>query len=208
MKLISMDLDLPSGKISQVRLKLGDQNSVKIDGETHELKTPSGQQSGLKLKIDATLTEGISYSVLLDFDAARSVVKAGNSGNFNLKPVIRVITAAVDSAIKGNVNPATAFPAVFAIIGEDTLGTSFANENGNFMILGLDAGTYNVSFAPQSEYAEKTIENVEVAIGNVTDFFIINYLLFYPGIYCQGIFLQSHSPYYSRLFICCIQLQC
>lgn len=169
MKLISMDLDLPSGKISQVRLKLGDQNSVKIDGETHELKTPSGQQSGLKLKIDATLTEGISYSVLLDFDAARSVVKAGNSGNFNLKPVIRVITAAVDGAIKGNVNPAAASPAVFAIIGEDTLGTSFANENGNFMILGLDAVTYNVSFAPQSEYAEKTIENVEVAIGNVTD---------------------------------------
>ena len=165
----SMDLDLPSGKISQVRLKLGDQNSVKIDGETHELKTPSGQQSGLKLKIDATLTEGISYSVLLDFDAARSVVKAGNSGNFNLKPVIRVITAAVDGAIKGNVNPAAASPAVFAIIGEDTLGTSFANENGNFMILGLDAVTYNVSFAPQSEYAEKTIENVEVAIGNVTD---------------------------------------
>lgn len=161
--------DLPSGKISQIRLKLGDQNSIKIDGETHDLKTPSGQQSGLKLKINATLIEGISYSVLLDFDAARSVVKAGNSGKFNLKPVIRVITEAVDGAIKGIVSPADASPAVYAIIGEDTLGTSFANEAGEFMILGLDAGAYNVSFMPKSEYVEKTIENVEVVIGNVTD---------------------------------------
>jgi hypothetical protein len=32
--------------------------------------------------------------ILLDFDVARSVVKAGNSGNYNLHPVINVSTEA------------------------------------------------------------------------------------------------------------------
>jgi hypothetical protein len=36
----------------------------------------------LKLKINQTLVAGAM--ILLDFDVARSVVKAGNSGNYNL----------------------------------------------------------------------------------------------------------------------------
>ena len=77
------DTEIPSGDITQIRLVLGDNNTVVIDGQENELSTPSAQQSGLKINLNETLLDGITYSVLLDFDAARSVVKAGNSGKYN-----------------------------------------------------------------------------------------------------------------------------
>ena len=63
------------------------------------LTTPSAQHSGLKLNVHAELTEGITYKILLDFDAARSIVKTG-SGAYNLKPVIRTITEATSGLSK------------------------------------------------------------------------------------------------------------
>src|SRR5690606_21781070 len=35
-------IELPPGKISQIRLKLGSENSLVVGGKTHELKTPGG----------------------------------------------------------------------------------------------------------------------------------------------------------------------
>ena len=86
-------VELPAGNISQLRLKLGSENSLKIDDETHPLSTPSGQQSGLKIQIHENLVEGITYKILLDFDVARSIVTKGNT-SYSLKPVIRSITQA------------------------------------------------------------------------------------------------------------------
>ncbi|MEE9461172.1 MAG: DUF4382 domain-containing protein, partial [Bacteroidales bacterium] len=40
--------EIPAGYLSQIRLVLGEENTVKKrDGMTHNLKTPSAQQSGL-----------------------------------------------------------------------------------------------------------------------------------------------------------------
>ncbi len=50
--------EVPSGKISQIRLILGPNNSVVENGITHSLKTPSAQQSGLKLNVNYTLQPG------------------------------------------------------------------------------------------------------------------------------------------------------
>ena len=56
------------------------------------LTTPSAQQSGLKLNAKPfDVAEGQTVELVLDFDAARSVVRAGNSGKYLLKPVITVI---------------------------------------------------------------------------------------------------------------------
>ena len=161
--------ELPAGKISQIRVILGDNNSIKVDEETISLKTPSAQQSGLKIKVNTELSEGITYTILLDFDAARSIVKAGASGKYILKPVIRGITEATAGAITGTVSNPAASPAVYAIVDTDTLGTSFANETGKFMIKGLPAGTYLVSFEPAEGFVMEDVEGVEVTVGNITD---------------------------------------
>ena len=166
-------IEIPAGRISQVRLKLGQGNSLVIDGETFALATPGGLQSGLKLQVHQVLAEGITYKILIDFDVARSIVRTGN-GSYILKPVLRTITEAQDGAIMGRVNPAASTPAVYAIIGEDTVGTSYADEAGKFLIRGLDAGNYTVAFAPNSEYIEATKENVSVEVGSVTDIGVVD----------------------------------
>jgi hypothetical protein len=161
-------IELPPGRVSQIRLILGNNNTLKVDGETFALTTPSAQQSGLKINVQADLVGGITYTILLDFDAARSIVKTG-SGNYILKPVIRAIAEATTGAIVGEVSIAASTPAVFAIIGLDTLGSSFADETGRFMIKGLSEGSYTVSFSPAEGYTIDDINNVIVTVGNVTN---------------------------------------
>jgi len=165
-------LELPPGRISQIRLVLGDNNTIQVDGETFDLSTPSAQQSGLKLNLHANLQEGITYRVLLDFDVARSIVNTGN-GSYSLKPVIRAISEATSGAIKGSVSVAESSPAVYAIMSPDTLGTTFADSTGAFLIKGLPAGTYTVSFGPASGYVIADQTGVIVTIGNVTDLGVV-----------------------------------
>lgn len=161
-------INLPAGRLSQIRLILGDENSVKIDGETYELKTPSGQQSGLKLNIQSDIEVGLTYRILLDFDAARSVVKRGN-GSYNLKPVIRSIVAAQSGAIKGTVTPVESLPAVFAIQGTDTVATAYTDATGGFVLGGLPSGSYKVSFDAKEGFTDVVKQNVSVTIGSVTN---------------------------------------
>lgn len=165
--------DLPTGRISQIRLILGTNNTVKVGGIVNPLSTPSAQQSGLKINVQVELTKGITYTIKLDFDAARSIVLNGN-GSYSLKPVIRAITEATSGAIKGSVTPLDAAPAVFAIIGAgtvgaDTIGTTYTDSAGKFLLSGLSAGTYTVSFNPKSGFQSLQVENINVQIGQVTD---------------------------------------
>lgn len=159
-------VELPAGKISQIRLVLGDNNSVRVDGQLHPLKTPSAQQSGLKVQVNEQLKEGITYRVLLDFDAALSVVARGN-GEYNLKPVIRSITEPLDGAIAGTVLPVDATATVFAIIGTDTTSTFTDPATGAFRVGGLTAGNYRVVLAAAAGYGSKEISNVTVTNGDV-----------------------------------------
>jgi hypothetical protein len=159
---------LPAGRITQIRLILGDNNSIVIDGQEIPLRTPSSQQSGLKLNVQTELTEGVTYKILLDFDAARSIIKRGNN-EYNLKPVIRALSEATSGAIKGEVNPIASFPAVFAIMQDDTVATTYADQSGKFLLRGVPAGTYIVSFNPKEGYRPTQIENITVTVGNVTD---------------------------------------
>ncbi len=166
---------MPAGKISQMRLVLGDNNQVKVDGEYYDLKTPSGQTSGLKLNIHAQLEEGITYRLWLDFDAGRSVVKKGN-GSYSLKPVIRTYTEATSGAIEGNVEPVDARPYVMAIsASRDTFGTYSDTVSGAFMIKGLNEGIYDIELIPKDEYTKKEIEDVEVQIGVSTNLGLIEF---------------------------------
>jgi hypothetical protein len=159
-------MELPAGLVTQMRLVLGPNNQLKVDGAYHDLATPSAQQSGLKFNIDATLVGGVAYRLWIDFDAARSIVHKGNGG-YSLKPVIRTYTDAITGAISGNVLPAAAQAYVKAIAGADTLGTIPA-EDGNFMIHGVPEGAYKVVFEPIAPFISDTVFDVPVINGQVT----------------------------------------
>ncbi|RYE14392.1 MAG: DUF4382 domain-containing protein [Sphingobacteriales bacterium] len=165
--------DLPEGTISQIRLILGDDNSVKLnDGTTHDLTTPSAQQSGLKLQVHTELKKDVTYKMLLDFDAAKSIVKTGN-GKYKLKPVIRVITDAVAGGIKGDVQPDTLNPAIYVLNGNDTVAGGFTTSTGEFLIRGINAGTYSVSFDSSVDTFDKVVPGVVVTNTGITDMGVV-----------------------------------
>src|SRR5882724_1425579 len=128
--------DISTGTIQQIRLVLGTENFVKIDGQLIKLETPSAQQSGLKLNIHQDVSAGILYKLLLDFDVAKSVHKTGNN-KYMLKPVIRTVLEAVGGSIKGWVLPDTVTTSVLAIHGPDTVASTFTGSNGGYLIRGL-----------------------------------------------------------------------
>ncbi|GAC1367234.1 MAG: DUF4382 domain-containing protein [Hymenobacter sp.] len=167
--------DFPAGKISQIRLILGPNNTLTLrDGCVVPLKTPSGQESGLKVKIDALLVRNVTYQLLLDFDVAKSIVARGN-GEYNLKPVIRTLTTAVAGGIRGVVTPAGATPLVVATrtSSNESWSTS-ADASGGFLLRGLPAGTYQVEFHTGLPYHNVTRSAVVVANDQITDLGSVN----------------------------------
>ena len=80
-------LQVPSGTVSQVRLVLGSQNTVKVNNVVYPLSLSSQDESGLKLNVHQTLVANNPYTLVLDFDAAQSVHDNGN-GTYKLKPVM------------------------------------------------------------------------------------------------------------------------
>jgi len=101
---------IEAGTYKEVRLKLeaasendesGEVSGSYIkykDGSKKSLFVPSGSQSGYKVKGEFTLPEEGAVAVTLDFDVRKSIVKAGASGKFLLKPTVRLI-ANQDAAI-------------------------------------------------------------------------------------------------------------
>lgn len=163
------EMVLPPGLITQIRLVLGNNSSVKKEGVYYDLKTPSAQQSDLKRNIHAELMAGIHYNIWIDFDACRSIVEKGN-GTFSLKPVIRSYTEATSGAIKGVIDPVKTKPYVYAVSAElDTSGTFADTISGNFNIAGLKAGNYKIEVLPTEEYDRLVIENIPIFTGEVRD---------------------------------------
>lgn len=173
-----VDTDFDPGTPQEIRLVLGPNNTVtNRNGQTYALKTPSGQSSGVKLKLqNVNLAAGQSYQLLLDFDVAKSIVERGNGNNPNerylLKPVIRVVAQDLNGAIRGTVSPAAAQPQVLAIRSSITMPDTFstmADASGAYQLLSLPAGTYTVKYFPtataptgQAAYREATRTGISV----------------------------------------------
>lgn len=171
---------VPSGKLGQIRLVLGDENTVVVDGETFDLTTPSAQQSGLKLQVNQTLIGGTTYEFLLDFDVDKSIVTTGSS-KYILKPVIRVSTMEASGVIKGNVSPAVDYQILASVQKGDQVFSAFVkiddkdgdatDGDGAFQINGVPSGTYTLILTPDpvSGKAPILVPNVVVVNGQTTD---------------------------------------
>lgn len=147
---------LPTGKYTQLRLVLVDNdaanplaNSVIPTGASEAaLDTPSGQQSGLKINTDIDVAEGQVADIALDFDACKSVVKRGNSGHYNLKPVMSAIPVLSDAGLRviGYVAPAIALPStqVSVQFNGQPVKATVPDATGKFTLYPLAAGTYDL----------------------------------------------------------------
>jgi hypothetical protein len=168
---ILADAEIPVGRISQIRLLLGDNNYIITKtGEKINLSTPSAQQSGLKVQIQQDVTGGVLYRLILDFDAGKSIVKAGNSGQYILKPVVRVLSFIPSGgSVKGVVAPDSIVTTIYAINGPDTVASTFTQVgNGNYLIKDIPAGSYTLSYVPNDTIHKTATRTVPVTLGQIT----------------------------------------
>ena len=166
---------LEPGEVSQIRLILGENNTIEKDGEIYPLSTPSAEQSGLKLQIHETFEAGVEYTILLDFDAYHSIHQTGN-GTFKLKPVLRTIVEATGGSIKGEVSPAGTEATVIAtsvVLNTEQPSLSYsspADAEGKFILKGLSAGSYTLQVISNLPTSPKTVEGTfEVTVGQTTN---------------------------------------
>lgn len=184
---------IPAGTLKQIRLVLGDGNNLKIEGETvgeeksFPLNTPSAEQSGLKLNLDAKLDAGFSYTFILDWDVEKSIVKTG-SDKFILKPVIRVQAEANSGSIDGeiigekiddNVEGAVLLSNVLvklfefdAIEGDEPIATTTSNDEGYFLFEGLVPADYEIEIELEG-YDSFESEDITVIVGEIQNAGII-----------------------------------
>lgn len=162
--------EVEPARYTQVQIVLGDQNSVVKDGQSHSLSIPGGNT--IKKNINAVLQEG-DYSVLnVDFDASRSV-HTNSENQYLLVPVIRTYTESETGIVSGRVSLTDETRARIQAIRQpaDTVFTSTLTEDmsGNFKLMGLEPGTYDIEIVPQQvNSVTKTEEDVNITAGEVT----------------------------------------
>ena len=156
-----VDIEIPVGAYDQIRLRVTESDVKLTDERVFDLKIPSGQQSGIKVNLSTPINiEAESEnSILLDFDVSRSFVVQGNPDTpagikgFIFKPVIKASNLSETGTLSGEVTDASSSFALegvqISVYAADTLNTTtFSDENGEYTVLGLTPGEYEL----QAEY--------------------------------------------------------
>lgn len=155
-------------KLQKIRLTLGNNNSVVMNGQTKPLKVKD-KDNEVIAQLDESNVEISSpdqFLFWIDFDAGRSIKVdnsgSGNNNGFELRSHIRIFSKKKSGRIEGRVLPAAAQAIVMAISGMDTL-TAKPEREGEFKFVGLKAGVYQLFVdATANNYKDSTINNVTV----------------------------------------------
>lgn len=161
---------VPVGNVSELRLILGPNNSVVINGMEWPLELPSAEQSGLKVKFEQRVTKGTKCVVWVDFNVHKSIVIKGNGG-FALKPVIRCFMHYRTGSVIGDVNPDNTAYYAYAVHANDVNDTfmTFLRSDGTFKLWGLWPGSYTVGLMNKEKTTIRTITNVSVSAAQETN---------------------------------------
>jgi hypothetical protein len=161
---------IPAGQYNQVRLILDTSQSgnttVVVDGTTYPLTIPSATgpsgfgnntsidagdgagTSGIKVNVGLTAVGGQTYGVVIDFNAAESILQTGN-GQWKMKPVLIATALVTSGSISGTVKNTAGTGVVsnaqvVAMQGGVAINSGVTDTNGNFQINALPAGSYTL----------------------------------------------------------------
>jgi hypothetical protein len=164
------EVELETGTYTQVRIMLESATLV-IDGLPQDLFIPSGFQSGIKLVGSFTINADEITDLTVDFDVAQSLHEAPpGSGNFILRPTIRLVQTILSGTISGTVEPVGIGAVVYALAPAtgDTMASSLADPlTGGYMLQALLAGTYDVR-ADAAGYVAAVQAGIAVVAGQDT----------------------------------------
>jgi hypothetical protein len=164
---------LAAGRYTQIRLILGDDNYLYSNGIKFELEVASSEQTGIKLIHPFEILPDNLYELYLDFNVDKSIHITG-SGKYMMRPTIRIQAAVISGTISGQLLQLDADATIWTVAGTDTI-TTYTDGDGNFKLMCLPAGTYEVNIDPADQkYSTKTISDVGVYAQQNTDLGVIS----------------------------------
>ncbi|MCF7808140.1 MAG: DUF4382 domain-containing protein [Candidatus Marinimicrobia bacterium] len=165
---VLLEESLATGQYSQLRLLLGDSSSIVVDGVSHELKVPSGSQSGVKLNLGFSIEEDEIAEIYMDFDASRSIHKHPKQDRYSMRPTFKVFKSELSGTISGTVTDtagtAIEEAVVMAVQNGDTTAT-LSSVSGEYKFVLLE-GTYTLSSEAFALAADTSYSAVSLTAGS------------------------------------------
>ena len=176
------EAEVPVGSYDLVRVYIKEGSVVLKDGTTFDLKVPSGEQTGIKVFVNPAIDvfSSLSSDLLLDIDVSKSFIAKGNIESmggitgFNFKPVIRASNMSTAGSLAGRVTTlveevetGVAGAQISVWDGEEHITSTSTDESGNYMVLGLEEGTYTIQ-AEAMDYTTNIKEDVAILAANKT----------------------------------------
>ena len=169
---------LTASSYSQIRFIVSSGHVVLADGREFELTVPSGEQTGIKLSFDFTITGAETTTLLLDVDVSKAFVPipggdvndASQIESFLFKPSLALriteleLTGTASGEVVDELDAPLAGVAVSAFLGDVGVTTTATAEDGSYVLNGLESGTYSVVYSLVGFTAE-TVFDVEVTAG-------------------------------------------
>ncbi len=177
---------IPVGEYSEIRMHVVEANIMLNDSSVYDMKIPSGNSSGLKIKIKPALIveEDVESEILLDFDASRSFKVKGNVKNikgFMFSPVIRAVNLSQTGEIFGSVTESVtegegtgiknAHLYLTAEVGTeiDTIASAKTSADGLYKIIGIPEGDYSLSCVKEDYESDPNIVVISILTGDIKE---------------------------------------
>jgi hypothetical protein len=164
------EVELVAGVYTQIRIMIESATLV-VNGEPQDLFIPSGDETGIKLVNSFTIYPNVITELIADFDVAQSLHEAPpGSGNYILRPTIRLVQQTLSGTISGIVIPTGIGAVIYALnpVTSDTVTTTLADSlSGEYVLQALLAGMYDIR-AEAEGYADSTRTGITVIAGEDT----------------------------------------
>jgi Domain of unknown function (DUF4382) len=159
---------VPNGKVLQVRITLGTNNTIYTDSSTHYPLNIIGPRNYFDINVrrdDVSAISNSQFKLWFDFNLSKSIFFFNNQ--YWLKPELKPFNDNKKPKLEGRVLPERAAGLVTIFNQLDTLYV-LPWENGQYKLRGISPGTYSINFKGWRGYKDTTISNIVVASSGVT----------------------------------------
>jgi len=156
------------GKILQVRITLGTDNTVYTDSVTSYPLNIIGPSNSFNLNVrkeDVSVISNSQFKLWFDFNLSRSIFFINNK--YWLRPQLTPFNDVTKPKLEGRVLPQGASGFVAVYNQSDTL-YALPWIGGYYQVRGINAGTYSVYFKGLHGYKDTTVSNITVASSGLT----------------------------------------
>jgi hypothetical protein len=159
---------IASGKVLQVRITLGTDNTVYTDSVTSYPLNIIGPSNAFDLDVrreDISVVSNTQFKLWFDFNLSKSIFFF--NGKYWLRPQLQPFNDLTMPKLEGRVLPQGASGFVEVYNQSDTL-YALPWIGGYYQVRGISAGTYSVYFKGWHGYQDTTITNITVGSSGLT----------------------------------------